>query len=291
MSFTVLDLPDSNAELAGWLERQLVGLDLGDVVAGLLAFRPATSDEPSLDSILSGSQSDLFEQGLGVLSDTQRQSLLRYPRRLLELQERVLLQGGSYWRQLPVTTEHQQQVQAIQTRLQETIAPASSRSTAIGGGTALRRSPWAKVLTAAAVLMVGLFGWWQLQPRPTAPSGWGWDRPGALASNLSAPEYLRLLSDGANDWFKKRPDDAAALKTRLEQFRHGCDTLLKAPHTPLAEADRDWLLERCRVWRGKIDEHIVALELGVPVSDVRDEADSTVNKLLTALRDRAAMLG
>jgi hypothetical protein len=140
---------------------------------------------------------------------------------------------------------------------------------------------------------VAVFGWqaWQRPLPQEAPvAGWGWDRPGALASHLPADEYLLHLANAAQDWFKRRPETAEGLRIRIEEFRHGCDTLIAAPHTPLAAADRAWLVERCTAWRGKLDEHLAALAAGSPVPEVRDAADATVNKLMTALRDRAAML-
>jgi hypothetical protein len=291
MSFTALDLPDQNASLAGWLEDHLAGLDLADVVAGLEAFRSSSESSPALDDVLQGQQPSLLERGLAVLSESKLQALLRHPRLLLPLQELVLTQGGSYWRNRPLNPDHQDLVETLWPRIERQVSPAATRRDSPGGGIAARHSAWAKVLTVAAVLMVGFFGWRQWQSPPSAAAGWGWDRPGALAANVSAPDYLRQLAAGANDWFNQRPQDQLALRTRLQQFQHGCDTLLAAPHTPLAAADREWLLERCRAWRGKIDGHLAALDAGTPLTDVLTAADETVNKLRTALTERAATLG
>jgi hypothetical protein len=290
MPFTGLDIPDNNAELAGWLESQLVGLGLADVVAGWQAFRPVSERAPGLDEVLGDARPAVLVRGLSALAPAQLKTLLQHPRLLLPLQELVLVEGGAHWQEHAHTPEHLRVASQTWEHVQRSIAPAASIASS-GGGIAARRSSWAKMLTAAAVLLVGFFGWWQLQVRQPAPTGWGWDRPGALATNVSAADYLDQLAGGASDWFQQRPEDAAALRTRLVQFQHGCDTLLSAPHAPLAAADKDWLLERCRAWRGKIDEHIAALDGGSAVQEVRDAADATVNKLVAALRERAAAVG
>lgn len=287
MSFTVLDIPDSNAELAVWLEQHLLGLHLADVIAGLEVFRHETGAAPSLDSVLNGRQPELLERGLQALSEPQLISLLRHPRLLLPLQERVLTRGGKHWQEQPLSPEHRRIIEQGWAELERTTAPAAAAANTTNGGIAARRAPWARVLSIAALLLVAVFGWQRFQQEHPAPTGWGWDKPGALAAAGSPREYLEQLAAGANDWFNKRPETPEALRTRIEQFRHGCDTLIAAPHTPLAQADRDWLRERCTAWRGKLDEHLAALDSGTPVLEVREAADATINKLMTALRDRA----
>jgi hypothetical protein len=117
--------------------------------------------------------------------------------------------------------------------------------------------------------------------------GWGWDRPGALPAEGSARQYLNTLADEAEEWFRKRPDDALGLARRLQEFRHGCTTLIFAEHQPLAERDRGWLVERCRAWAAKLDKHLEELEAGADVAKVREAADQTVRQLAAALRTRA----
>jgi hypothetical protein len=292
MKFSALDIPDSNADLAGWLEQHLVGVELADVIAGLEVFRHETGDAPALDTVLNGRQPAVLDQGLAALTEPQLISLLRHPRLLLPLQERVLTYGGRYWQDQPISPEQRRLIEAGWAAVSDRTSPASTRPpVAAGGGIPTRRTPWAKVLSIAALVLVAVFGWRQFQSPTPTPPGWGWDKPGALASNLPARDYLNSLADAANDWFKKRPDDAAALRSRIEQFRAGCDTLIAAPHTPLAAADRDWLRERCAVWRGKLDGHLAALQAGQSVEEVRDAADATISKLMTAIRDRAATVG
>ncbi|MGZ3303087.1 MAG: hypothetical protein ACXWO3_18805, partial [Isosphaeraceae bacterium] len=121
-------------------------------------------------------------------------------------------------------------------------------------------------------------------------SGWGWNRPGALADNLPPGVYLDRLADAAGEWFKKRPADPIALARRIGEFRQGCSVLILSPHKPLSGQDRAWLVEKCRAWAAKLDAHLAALEGGASAAKVRDDADATINKLIEALRDRAKAL-
>ena len=123
-----------------------------------------------------------------------------------------------------------------------------------------------------------------------AASGWGWNRPGALADDLPPGVYLDRLADAAGEWFKKRPDDPIALARRIGEFRQGCSVLILSPHKPLSARDRAWLVEKCRAWAAKLDAHLAALEAGASAAKVRDDADATISKLIEALRDRAKSL-
>ena len=118
-------------------------------------------------------------------------------------------------------------------------------------------------------------------------TGWGWNRPDALPQDLPRDAYLNHLADAAHAWFNKRPDDRAALAQRITEFRQGCTVLLQSPHKPLPAGDRAWLVEKCGAWAAKLGAHLAALESGQDVAKVRGEADETINKLITALRQRA----
>ena len=177
MTLIALDIPDSDAELPSWLEGRLTGLDLADAIAGLEVFRDRPESPPSLDSVLSGQQAALLERGLSVLQPTQLRTLLRHPRLLLDLQERVLVHGGAYWRQRSSDPAQQRLVEIGWTAVESHIAPQSQRGS--GGGIAARRAPWAKLLTAAVLLLGAFIGWQQYQSRLTPTTGWGWDKPGA----------------------------------------------------------------------------------------------------------------
>lgn len=290
MSFLVLDIPDQDSELPAWLERELVGLHLADLIAGLEVFQGEPRHDMELDTALEGNLEAVLEHGLGALTDQQVRNLLQHPRLLAPLQERVLLEGGAHWERIPLSRPHEQLTADCWTSVCAAGSPRVARPDPVprGNPAEARRFPWAVTLSAAALLLVAVFGWQQFSSRQ--PAGWGWNKPGALADAATAPDYLLQLAAGANDWFNKRPDTPEDLATRLTQFRKGCETLIAAPHRPLAPEDRAWLVERCQAWSSKLETHITALESGADVEEVRADADATINKLIEALKQRAAQV-
>ena len=77
---------------------------------------------------------------------------------------------------------------------------------------------------------------------------------------VSVTTRALTLPSAASDWFKKRPEEPAAVAKRITEFRQGCSMLILAKHAPLSPEDRQWLVERCRLWARKLDDHLVALE-------------------------------
>ena len=51
-------------------------------------------------------------------------------------------------------------------------------------------------------------------------------------------------------------------------------------------AEREWLRERCRVWAGKLDQHLALLEKGEAMQ-ARAAADATIEQLIAALEKKA----
>lgn len=276
MRLLSLDIPDNHAELARWLESHLVGLELRDLIVELEAISETQKVHSTLTDLFGKNLSSVLESGLGVLSPIQLRALLANPTVLFELQERVLIDGGDHWESVPISNVHQQAVNRGWERLQPPARVKPVRQ---------RRSLQRLAAVAAIVIFGGIV--WLNQP-PAGPS-WGWDRPGALTVELSGQEYLNHLADSASEWFKKPRDTKVALTKRLSDFRHGCDTLIEAPHRQLSHEDRQWLVEKCKAWSGKLDDHLTALSAGESVAIVSQSADETINKLILAMRTRAAL--
>jgi hypothetical protein len=318
MRLIALDIPDAASDLPGWLEGHLTGPELAALVAELQAVHghaANTSPPLSLETILGSQRDAVLARGLESLPPDRLRQLLRHPRLLLDLQDLIVSAGGAYWQERarssfdePDASDERAVLDRGWEWLKANVIDASERGSA--DRTSLpftapraRRQPtrrrWgllalSALATAAAAVALVVFlplitdrgG-----PRPVGPgavaSGWGWNRPDALPQDLSAPAYLEHLADGAQEWYKKRPDDQLALANRLREFRQGCTVLIASPHRPLAAADRTWLIEKCRAWAAKLDTHLADLDSGQSVGKVRSDADDTINKLITALRERA----
>jgi hypothetical protein len=304
MTLPAFEIPDDPDQLAPWLERHLVSLELGTLVAELAAVHPeADPGVITLRDLLGPQRSQsVLTQGLSVLQPQELRRLLTHPHLLLELQELVLFAGGSHWQRLSeecgdLVLPAERGEQRLKTYLGawRPRPTGGDRGRLLGPRPSWYQHPLVVSLSTAAAVLFAVVVWDQVvRPsaapvQPTAPTtvAWGWSKPGALPQDVPAADYLKTLADGANQWFKKRPDDAAGLAQRIIEFRQGCATLQLADHKPLSEADRNWLVERCQAWASKLDKHLADAEARKDVVQVRTEMDDTVNKLVTALKERA----
>jgi hypothetical protein len=326
MTLHVLEMPEDPAQLGHWLERQLVGMRLAELAAELAAVHPETADDPaSFGEILGDSESAVLEEGLrGVPAESLRKFLL-HPLALLELQGRVLAEGGAYWdRVRPPTDRRERDLRRDWGRLQaqigaflseEAVGPAASPgpeilpfrgeapAAAIAAAGRGRPRAWGRMfgaLAAAVILVLATLAWPTIRDdrqggQGAAPvasaAAWGWARDGALGKELPRADYLEGLAKAGEEWFDARPADALALARRLGELRLGCSRLILSPKEPLNDEDRAWLTERCRAWAVAIDGHLTSLEGGADPVAVRDAADATVRKLIDALRNRARPAG
>jgi hypothetical protein len=322
MRLIAFDIPDDAAELPGWLESHLVGLELSALVAELEAVHhwDASAPEPpvSIETVLGKDRDAVLSSGLGALPRGRIRQLLRHPSLLLDLQELIVTSGHPYWQDRAkddLARELSAQAAIDRGWAQLKVSgmgglPASSSSTRRASLAPLSapvnaprvRPRWrmlaASGLAAAAAVVFAVAVWpWQagVQRRPdagdVAAASWGWNRPGALPQDLAPRDYLNHLADTAHEWFNKRPQDPDALARRIAEFRKGCTVLIESPHRPLSAADREWLVGKCRDWSAKLDAHLADLQSGHDLREVHAQADETVNKLVTALRSRAAESG
>ena len=325
MPIYALDIPDDTGQVAAWLERQIAGPHLGALAAELAAVHETDSDsvkpeERSLDEVLGGALAEVLQAGLQQVKPEALQRLLQRPELLLELQARVLAEGGEYWRELlDESRELDEVLERGRQRLTDrfSMAPTARTSTADdesgdligtsahGAGETVqqqdaaaatvaipwyRRPLWVSAMTAAAVVLLMLGGqhWFQ-GPQPPAATAWGWNGPDAMPRGVSLKGYLEALAGGGQAWFNKRPDDAAGLAQRILEMRQGCNRLILADHSPLSAAEQEWLKDKCRAWAAKFDQQLAALEAGADVAEVRRAMDEIVTNLVKALRNGPAV--
>jgi len=278
MSIIALDMPSERDERISWLEKQLIGLELGGLTSQLEAVNGPGDSSQTLDTILGDKQTGVLAGGFSELNDKQIAQLLTHPRLLLELQECVCERGGAYWSRIELTAGMRQAVDRVRRRLDvQAVVPERTVIARIG--------PWLGWVVAAAIAIVVAVNWQSSRNDPS----WGWLRPDALASSASTDRgaYLNRLAGSANEWFQVRPTDRTAAAARISELRRGCTRLLLSEHPGLPPADKDWLLERCQVWAGKLDQQLAFLESGMEASQVIAQVDETVNALIKALRLRA----
>jgi len=279
MTIYALEIPNDDAAVPRWLEQQITGPDLQQLVAELRAVESA-EPAPDLNQVLGASLDQMLEQGLGILSAEQRTMLLAHPELLYELQELVFASGGDYWLNQLTHDSDRRAAQTVWPKIQKAIEPTATPAS----GAMNRRNVIVALLTMAAVFLIGFFAMNSL----SGPSPYGWNKPGVFEVALEKPAYLNHLADRANEWFDTKPETADQLASRMKQFRESCDKLIAAKHLQLNDDDRAWLKERCGVWAGKIDASLAKLNADPSqLKAVNAEMDETVNKLMGALRERA----
>jgi hypothetical protein len=308
------EIPENDAALAAWLEAQLAGPYLGELVAELAVLqeidpashgprpdRRSTGQAATIETVLGNRLPQVCQQGLASVPPNLIRRLFQQPHLLAELQERVLTDGGPFWDQkLQESTELSEMMDAGWTRLTEglsrlhAIDPAEQPVQFGPVKTPTKPFRWflAGVVSAAAVGLIAVVVWDQVSgPQQVASTEWGWNRPDVFKPDLSRAAYLERLATSAEEWKRKKPETPEALARRIVQFREGCTRLILAKHEPLTPKDGAWLRERCRVWSKKLDEQLAALESGGDVTSVRNQVDGVVDKLAKALRERAAHVG
>jgi hypothetical protein len=272
---------------------------LGELVWELSAVHGKAAERvPSLQEVFGPQLQTVLDRGLATVPPEKLRQLLRQPQLLLDLQELVLQEGGSFWEEsrplpegVPDAVERgRHRLEAFlgaEEWLRESAPPVFSLRRA---RRLVRPTLLSLATVAATLLAVLLFQHYTAAPSVTPPvvaTTWGWNKPAALPQNVPAKVYLATLADEAREWFDERPEDPVALARRLNEFRRGCSTLILAEHRPLKAEDRQWLVDKCRLWAQKLDRHLMALEAGLDYRDVRDEVDETITKLSDALRQRA----
>lgn len=308
MKLTAFDIPDQPEQLGVWLERRLVSDDLGALVAELLAVR---GKEPVAatalhDAIPATELQRILSDGMQGVPYDLLQTLLKEPMLLLELQTRILDQGGVFWDSVERPVGMRQRLERGRVAFEAYVRDPMSRFQRPGRQVIKLEIPWyrrpwfASAVTAAGMVILGLVFLRpekrqeaQVEP-PKQPAvatvAWGWNKPGVIDQTGSPKDYLNNLAAAAEHWSDVHPHDAKELAHRLNEMRQGCSRLILANHPALPNEDRAWLVARCRSWAASLDGALAGLESGADYKDVQRSADETVEKLIKALRERATLV-
>ena len=299
MTLPAFDIPDDPGQLSSWLEGHLQGLDLAQLVANCRrCMGQARATDGDLDHLLGDRKNAILSDGLRALPPEKLRRFLVQPRLLLDLQDLVLSEGGPYWNAIPANAEHNTHVLHGAERLQAflTAEAGPSRSLPLQRQRWYRQ-PWFVSLATAASLVAAFFLFEQLRRRSSdsserpppelASAAWGWNKPDTLAADASRADYLNRLADRAGEWFEQRPTESADVARRIQQFRSGCTRLIFAEHRPLSPAEKEELIENCRIWGRKLDKQVAALESGQNPLEVRKETDDLIRHMIDRLHEQA----
>jgi hypothetical protein len=277
----LFSMPEDPEALSRWLDEQLVGPHLHDLVAELQAVhRPGPA--PQLRAVLGGHWNAFLERGFAALPPQVVSELLRNPSLLPELAERVFEEGDHHWFGTVLSPEEEARARRV--------AAAVGAQRRAGAAKSLRLRLWFShfgvALATAAVLVAVNLGGGLRTPAPAPSPSWGFAKVHQLARGEPKSTF-RALADLAQEWKNKPTDDRASLARRLSEFRLGCSTL-QATDLGLPADEARWLKLRCLDWSAAIDRHLRELDETGDVAAVRAAALETINGIVAELRQRAA---
>ncbi len=273
MKLLLSDIPETHELTAEWLERQLVGMELSQLVTELGAVHKSKRSGDSVRTALGDDAINrVLQRGLKELSRDQLRKVMIQPFHLFELQELVFAYGGDYWRRRESELDLKQQVEAdwrkmraklpVQTLPLLPSTPSGSRWLVPG---------LAGVLLGAALGFVGCYLWlngpeFPLKPRTqsnvtsppqVASSAWGWNKPDAVTAAATPQAYLDRLAALAEEWkavvpSASTPNRKLQLLIRLLELRAGCTRLSETNH-PVPPEQQKKLKATALQWCEKID--------------------------------------
>ena len=291
--------------LSAWLDQQLVGMSLGQLVEELRILRDAQDKRPAdvknrveagpkiLNQILTPEiRRKVLDHGTSALSQAEIQGLFSSPETLLDLQEDIFINGGKFWQTVPRTDAHKQLAQSgfeairasISTEATSVIKPAQNENSA---DTPVKPGSWKNAVFAATVLAMSILVTLAVLNPSREPqiSGTGFGTPGLLDNNVNTQlEYYQRMSAANGEWLKTPRKDSAELLAALKSYSQNCKNLIDSEHPALDDRNERWLKAKCGEWKGKIDEIVVALESDkMSFEDAAKAANEVVGKLVNKL--------
>lgn len=263
-----LSMPDDPAAVPGWLERQLVGPNLPQLVAELAVFH-GEGTARDLNSVLGDSRNTLLASGFAHVPRRVLKTLLTSPTLLFELQAEVMEFGGAHW-----------------DRLMGGTGPLAEPRRAVRSLGWLRTVGLMAATAAAVLVAVYLGGGFQRPPASGSDPGWGFAKVQQLPRDGGSKAVFPKLAELADEWGNKPTDDRVALAKRFTEFLFGCSAL-QAADLNLPPQESAWLKDRLLVWSDEMSGHLRDLDTTGDVLAVRAAADRTVAKISAELRQRA----
>lgn len=295
-------LPDDVNDWPEWLESEIVGPRLNDLVCELEVLFSGRGDEsPSsaeatLEQVLGDVLDSVIDAGLSKAPPETLRTLLERPQLLFDLQDRVFEAESAYWmnRCQAAYSQTQADPAVISAPPEDGNAdgPKPAGETDVPNVDRRSRVPMiAALLLATAAVLLLMFGLMRGVDDPRVATAWGFNQDELYESDESPSAYFESLADAAGEWFDERPETADALAGRLAEFSQGCQRVIDSEHSQLADLDWQWLTNQCSTWKQQIDQLATQLDADTTqVIDVRERADDLINDMIKTLKDRSAEL-
>jgi hypothetical protein len=322
MKLLIFNLPTDPNLIPDWLEQQIVGTSLAQLIAELSAVHGGITHQ-KLREITGSSHQNLLEVGLRALSEFQIQKLLQNPTALGELQEDAFVGGYPYWTRLAESSRASSLADLL---LQARFLPHSLLDSPTDAGLTRRTAPElpslteprpvqelppnavtdrmqpletpagaankaprgrrrGRLLVALAPAIIAATTLFLLLPADSTSTPWGFQRPDLLTAQMSEPELFSSLATASAEWFAQDRATLPALRQSLVEFSAGCSALIAAPLPQLNPEKRELLREKCRNWQRDADALRTQLEAPAPaLAEVRKSSDALMTRLGNALR-------
>jgi hypothetical protein len=301
----ILDMPESPAELAGWLDQVLMSDDLAVVVDELSVVHQSNDEVISVEQArdwLGDSFPAVMERGLGAIGRSRLRQLLVRPRLLPAIQELALVSGGPYWNQLicnvpiaeaaPVVGRASPRKRSNNRWLLAFVPLAVAASVAafvaIDAG---RDESGIKTLPHSDLNITrGTGGDIHSQDTP-----WGWNRTDLLAGINSPGGVPTRLADTLSEWFELSgtlENDVESFKLRVNEMWAGCEQLSTESFTGMSGELQESIQDRINTFQRELDEVLRILDGPIPtgketavLSAARKSVDDNVRKTVESLRN------
>lgn len=295
MNLKSLTIPDQLPELGAWLDNLLVSTELINTIVELeiLAGDRLTKVQ-SLDGVLAGSKSTVYESGLSSVSESTLRSILRQPSLLLELQEQVMMHGGDYWQKKTDEAFDKTNSKSIfnpqgseapkdNDASSHLATPGKSQNNSHSGTWSQTKIFGAIAAMAAAILLMVLIPQFMGGGSSVASGDWGFAKSGLLDSNISESEMLDQLAKASAAWHNKTPQTSNELAERLREFDQGCRALLASNLPQLSPANRIAVHAACENCRTDIAAQLDALRNGADLTQTQTNSNAAIDKLTRSI--------
>jgi hypothetical protein len=300
----ILDMPESPAELAGWLDHVLMSEDLAVIVDELTVVHQTADEVISFEQArdwLGDSFPAVMERGLTALSHSRLRQLLVRPSLLPAIQELALINGGPYWNQLtrdaalvakPEPAPKRSSNKWLFAFVPLAVAASIGAFVAIDAG---REKDGIKPLPHSDLTITRGTDGKNASQTVGQDTPWGWNRTDLLDGINSPKEIPTRLADALNEWFSLdmgADTDLQAFTLHVNEMWAGCEQFSTHNFNGMPADLKQRLRDRVAAFQRKLEAVLTNLDGPIPegekasaVAAARKSVNSSVSEAVKTLRE------
>lgn len=290
MKLVSINTPQSEKDLAMWMEQMIVSPDFAQWLAELAAVRNV--DSPSthvldFEAFLNERFAQISDYGLMSLSREQMCLLLANPEHLLKLQKHIYLNESPYWTNLFKKQASTPESERERTNVALLLGPEAVVLARQGQNHSEKNAsglfrPYSLLIFAVALVVLTLAGYWlvtYLRHQQAINAQWNWQTQLQSLPIHSPKEYFQTLAQQADDWYHARPTSLSQLRTRLEKLKNNLSELATSNQSSLKDVDRKWLEQTSKAWIAKCDTILKSDDFDSAMKDADALCEQIINEL------------